>query len=120
MKVLNCSSHNLTNEQIVELKDFEIVELPKELKEAWGQLTPKNYIYICKEIIKFCHNNNIDVIHLAGFPLAVVYLCSMEPNIKKISAYSKRVVVEQRLENGEVIKKSIFKHEGFYKFEKIA
>lgn len=124
-KILNVSNHTLTQEQITDLKnkygEIELLELPEDLKRFWSKLTPNNYQDICEDIDEYINNEFIDIIHLAGFTPAVVYLIRIneylidEGEIKFIYSYSERISEEKEV-NGEVIKTSIFKHKGWYNY----
>lgn len=119
-KLLNISNHTFGLDQINELaaKGYQVVELPAELKQKWGQLTPDNYHEVCWEIKDFMVNNHVDATHVAGFPAAVNFF------IKNVSivfdnyyAYSERIAIEEPQADGTVVKKSVFKHKGFYKYD---
>ena len=115
--ILNVSNHILTKEQLENLEEqnMHVVEMPDEIKTKFGNLNPSNYIDVCNDIIEYAKNEKIDTIHLAGFMPAVVYIYSQKI-FTCLYAYSKRESVETTGNNGEVIKKSIFKHLGFYKY----
>ena len=116
--LLNCSNHVLGLNQIAELqnKGYVIIELSDDLKKKWSQLTPDNYVQVCNEVVEFMEANNCTGIHLAGFPAAVTLLCAdLNNNIEVLYAYSERDVVEVEIE-GQIVKKSIFSHKGFYPY----
>ena len=121
-KILNLSNHRLTEEQLKELSDkkYEIVELTDEEKKQWGQLTPKNYKEICDTILHK-YWNKVDSFHLAGFPPAVTYFYCLtliqDRYITKYCyyAYSTRETIEKEI-NGEIVKTSVFRHQGFYEY----
>lgn len=128
VKFLNISNHNLTDEQVNDLKknifkseEVKIVELPKHLKEVWGQLNPSNYEDVCNEISKFIVKERISYCHLAGFAPAVVYLCQLDiynglsNDVFFFYSFSERVSEEKEI-NGEVIKTSKFQHKGWYRY----
>lgn len=119
-KILNISNHVLGLDQINELAlmGYQVIELPDELKKEWAQLSPETYHGVCHKIRDFMANNHVDATHVAGFPAAVNYF------VNKVSivfdnyyAYSERVSVEEAQPDGSVIKKNIFKHKGFYKYD---
>ena len=116
--LLNCSNHVLGLNQLQELqnKGYDVIELSEELKKAWGQLTPSNYVQVCNDIIEYMEENNCTGIHLAGFPPAVTLLCiDLNANTEVLYAYSERKTVEVEVE-GQIVKKSIFEHKGFFKY----
>lgn len=124
-KFLNISNHVLTKEQINNLQDsfdwnLEIVELPKKLKKAWGNLTPNNYEDVCDEIIDYMLKEDICYAHLAGFTPAVVYIniaaqYASEEGVCFYYSFSERVSEEKEI-NGEIVKTSVFKHRGWYEY----
>ena len=117
-KLLNCSNHVLGLNQLQELqnKGYDVVELSDDLKKVWGQLNPENYAEVCNNVVEFMEQNNCEGIHLAGFPAAVTLLCiDLNPTVEVLYAYSERDVVEIEVE-GQIVKKSIFTHKGFYPY----
>ena len=127
-KILNVQNHSLTVEQVNELanKGFEVIELPEHLKKEWGNLTPDNYLDVVVEIWLLEHNNEPIMNYIvSGFSPAVaemvcmsqdrdIYPIGEEPHL--YYAYSQRESVEVEQEDGTVIKKSVFKHKGFYRY----
>ena len=116
--LLNCSNHVLGLNQLQELqnKGYDVIELSEEMKKAWGQLTPSNYVQVCNDIVEYMEENNCTGIHLAGFPPAVTLLCiDLNTNTEVLYAYSERKTVEVEVE-GQIVKKSIFEHKGFFKY----
>lgn len=119
-KFLNISNHVLTDEQIKDLsnifktENIEVVELPSDIKKKWEQLNPNNYQDICDDIFLFAKKNDIKHCHLAGFMPAVVYMAQTCPLFLYYS-YSQRVSEERKV-NEEIIKTSVFKHKGWYKY----
>lgn len=85
MKILNLSNHKLTEKQIEELKErlkfTEIVELDKEDKKIWNQLTIENYK---KETKRIMEKYNVDSDHISGFAPAVVYAANEADNNMKL------------------------------------
>ena len=119
LKLLNVSNHVMGLEQIKELeeKGYVIVELPEDLKSRWAQMNPETYGRVCNDIIEWAEENDINAMHLAGFPAAVVLMCADIDRIPLYYAYSERVSVESVKENGSVEKRNIFKHKGFYRYK---
>ena len=118
--MLNLSNHTLGLNQIEELEKmgYVIVELSPELKAKWGQLTPFNYREVCNEAIEYGEQNNCTALHVAGFPAAVNLICQdLLPSTPAYYAFSERQTVEVEVE-GQVVKKSIFKHIGFFEYDK--
>jgi hypothetical protein len=117
-KMLNCSNHVLGLNQLKELeeKGYIVVELSDELKSKWGQLNPENYMSVCNDIVSFMEENDCSGIHLAGFPAAVTLLClDLNADVEVVYAYSERNTVEVEID-GQVVKKSVFTHKGFFPY----
>lgn len=120
-KILNVSNHNFTEVQLVELRDkwdVEVLELPEELKKRWSNLTPDDYKAVCNTIIgySFDENNQVVMMHVAGFPAAVNYIVKEYPGVS-LYAYSERYSIDIPQEDGSVKKVSQFKHKGFYRYD---
>lgn len=118
-RFLNVSNHALTNDQEEELKEkeFEIIELPENIKRSWGEITPENLLYVVKDVFDFVKESSINVAMVAGQNAACNLLISqLDTGVcESVFSYSKRIVTEEAvLETGKVIKRSEFKHEGFY------
>ena len=121
MKALVILNHQLTEEQVKELKEKgyqEIVYLPDELKKEFAGLTPESILPTLREIHNFILRENPDAIIIQGHNTIVAYLwyiCSTR-GIKVLYAYSKRIVEEQKKDDGTVEKKVVFRHEGFHEY----
>lgn len=118
-KILNVSNHTLGLDQLQELAmmGYQVVELPEELKKEWAQLSPDTYHGVCNKIRNFMAENHVDATHVAGFPAAVNYFVKNSIVFDNYYAYSERVSVEETLADGSVVKKNVFKHKGFYKYD---
>lgn len=120
-KFFNISNHALNKEQIGDIKrvlgeNTVIVELPDDLKELWSNLTPENYQKVVTKIKIFMHKNGIFNAHLAGFMPAVHSLLGWEDERRVFFyAFSERESVEEE-KDGIVVKKSVFKHRGWYRY----
>lgn len=119
---LNVSNHNMTADQIAEVVKYgmEVMELPENIKAAWGQLDPTSIPYIVNDIWSYVtglmkESVKIEAALVAGQPGAVYQLTQnlVKERIKVFYAHTKRVSVEKEV-NGEVVKTNVFKHEGFY------
>lgn len=118
MKIFNASNHSFNPNQLNEIKErfnnAVIIELQPGLKQVWGQLNPYTFKDVCDTIISEVKNLSKDdevIVHVAGFPAAVNYLCKELKDIyvKSIYAYSIR-----NIEEVDGVKKSVFKHSGFF------
>ncbi len=120
IKFLNISNHAMTQDQITELaaKGYEVTELPQDLKDRWSQCDPETYTALCKEIMDYMDDQEIYEAMLAGYPAAVVYMCvNARPGVTFFYAHTKRVSVEEQLADGSVVKRNVFKHEGFHVYD---
>lgn len=115
---LNISNHNLTPDQLVELSrlGFDVKELPADLKARWAQCDPSTYRELVKDIAQYMEDNGISAAHLAGYALAVVAMVMSHPEMDFYAAHSVRESVEETLPDGSVVKKNVFKHQGFYQY----
>lgn len=118
-KILNVSNHTLGLDQLQELAmlGYQVVELPEDLKKEWAQLSPDTYHGLCNRIKKYMIDNHVDATHVAGFPAAVNYFVKNSIVFDNYYAYSERVSIEEPQPDGSVIKKNIFKHKGFYRYD---
>mgnify|MGYP000054464484 CR=1 FL=1 len=118
MKLLNVSNHKFTPEQVEDLKKnweiLEIVELPTDLKNSWGNLNPENYKSVCDSIIELAEKEDHPYLHLAGFAPAINYIAQNYPIC--IYAYSERISEDIPQPDGSVKKVSTFNHKGFYRY----
>jgi len=117
-KIANLTQHKPTNEQIkagvihLEEKENEIKELLTfdnipTLKEMEDRAERLARIVVEEGVFKKA------MIGGAPFFMSTLEKVLKKYGIKPVYAFSKRIVVEEKLENGEVIKKNIFKHLGF-------
>ena len=119
-KILNLTQHIATKEQI-EVGVFE-PENKNEVKEflTFNKIPTKTEIVASAIALaslakEECEKHNCKKVMIGGAP----YLMSaLERWLKKyglqpVYAFSKRVSIDEPQPNGSVIKKAIFKHEGF-------
>lgn len=118
-KMLNVSNHNMGVNQLDEIHNlgYDLIELPDDLKAAWGQMKPDNYARVCNDILNWAQDNRIEAIHLAGFAPAVVLICMDIDRIPLYYAYSERVSIDIPQPDGSIKKDSKFKHLGFFKYK---
>lgn len=119
IKFANISNHQLTKEQIDDLKnmfqdDVTIMELPEEIKKEWSNLTPDTYICTVHKIINWIYEYQIRYARIAGFVPAVLTLNDVR-GLKTFYSFFERVSEEKEV-NGEVIKVSKFQHKGWYRY----
>ena len=73
MKLFNISDRPLAQQS----KNFdEVVNLPDNLKNLWGNTTPENCTDVVKRLVQWVvfHADNIDYIYVSGLPGAVYKL----------------------------------------------
>lgn len=134
---INLSNHQLAKEQELEVLSVGAtqVEVPEEIKKEWGAITPMSIGSVVDKFMKF-YLNTISkmeadktghkhvVVHVAGQSGAVfsilnaMYHYGIEDDIKLYAVYSftERESVEEVQVDGSVIKKSVFKHKGFFMY----
>jgi len=118
-RILNLTQHNVTEEQ----KQVGVVEI--ENKEELKRLLTFNELPSLDEIKKRAKAIRDLVLDDKNFQENIKFMIggapyfmrALEEELMKIGepvyAFSKRVVEEKKLDNGEVEKKVVFKHEGF-------
>lgn len=118
----NISNHELTEDQIKEVEDnqLDIVELPADLKRKWGTMNPQNMLDTVNEVIawiKTNHSEDMEAALVAGYLPAVTLIVDRLYGmaVTPVFSHTDRQSVEEYVD-GKVIKKSVFKHEGFYAF----
>ena len=118
-KMLNISNHVMGVNQLDDIHNlgYDLVELPEDLKKAWGQLEPSNYPKVCNDIMDWAQEHEIGAFHLAGFAPAVTLICmDVKPEFPVYYAYTARVSVDIPQEDGSVKKESKFTHAGFFRY----
>lgn len=134
---INLSNHNLTKEQDLEVLSVGAtqVEVPEEIKKEWGSITPMRIGAIVDKFMKFYHNVRKDmsedgtgykyiIVHIAGQSGAVysilnalaLYGLTDEVKVYPVYSFTERESVEEVQVDGSVIKKSVFKHKGFFMY----
>ena len=112
-------SHRLTKEQEddarLNLKVDEIVSLPQELQDFWSQIDPvENHWDKLEKIWEFVEKNGNEGDYLLiqgewGWAFRTVNYF-LEKNMIPVYSTTERKVEETHKENGEVEKRSFFKH----------
>jgi len=138
----NFTNHELNNDQLEELKRWEIdevVEMPQELKKAWGEVTPCNVKYLVEYIVDFVKRESTHLIQCPEGhnefdetnPYAMIEIYSecffliqghfgaTVSLVEKLNmfgtpmyAHSERLSIENP--DGSITKQ--FKHQGFYRY----
>lgn len=124
MRLLVAIQHRLTNEQLEELKLLGFTNV-KTLEEANPPLfkalsnTPSSEGELDKLATELAQTSaNFDAVVLPIGSPAFNFLISRKLNNKGVLfAHSERVSIEEPNEDGSIIKKSVFKHIKFIKFD---
>lgn len=119
-------SHQLSEEQIQEAKDVWHVEtfihMPSELQQAWSNVSPdlESLQGILKPIQNFIKESaqKDDIVIIQGDFGACYAMVNFAKKLDLVPVYAttKRIVSES-LENEKLVKKSIFEHGRFRKYE---
>jgi hypothetical protein len=102
----------------------EIVYVPQELLNIWGDIPPELSSYELMQYIKPIKNwllenvKNHDALLIQGEPISVYYIVywMAQKDIKSYVATTRRVVVEEQLPDGSIVKKSTFRHVRFRRY----
>jgi len=116
--IANLTQHRATKEQ-VEAGVVDLVERENEIKAllTFDDVPSMDEMNDRAErlarIVK--EEGTFSEVMIGGAPF---FMSTLERVLKKegfqpVYAFSKRVVVEEKEENGEVVKKNVFKHQGF-------
>ena len=120
--VVNLTQHTATQEQVAagvidlgpefqnrvrELLTFD--ELPSH-REVWARANE-----LVSLLLSRVYPSEIDYVMIGGAPFLMHPLVTVlyDYEFVPVFAFSRRVTVEEKQSDGSVIKKSIFKHEGF-------
>jgi hypothetical protein len=119
-------SHNLSQYQIddaksnLEIKEF--IYLPLNLQELWSDIPSnleslKDYLLPIRNFL--AENSNFeDVVLIQGDFGAVYHMVNFAKNLGLNTVYATtNRVIEEVEENGKTVKKSIFEHRRFRKYE---
>lgn len=117
-KLLNISNHNLNQDQLLDLENMEVIDLPQELKSIWGGITPDNRLDVIKSIYNWIimQGDPEDTkIHLAGQMDCTHVLLTALQSIGYDCVYSltERMSEDIPQEDGSVKKVMIFKHKAW-------
>ena len=128
MKIFLLFSHKLTNDQELDLKNNQHIEefvyLPKPLQELWSNVPPEIGAFALREYAKpfreFLQENATpgDLVLISGdFGLTCIMAnIACAEGLKPVYATTRRDVVETKDENGNVVKRTVFKHVRFREF----
>ncbi len=125
-KIFLLFSHELTEEQITELKEKyyikKFVNLPVELQKLWSNFPPENEfpVELADKFISFLqkNSNNNDFVLVQGDFGLVYYIVNWCLNNNRIAIYSttERIFKEEKLPDGSIKNIHIFKHVNFRKY----
>ena len=121
-------SHEITDEQLKDAKKNmgidDIVNMPEELKKNWKSISPKGELNLKKiePVLKWLKKESSkgDYVLVQGEYGVTFYIVGFcfKNNLIPIYATSKRVYKEDKNQDGSVVRKHIFKHVNFRKYEK--
>jgi len=123
-KLLNVTSHNLTEDQKKAVGDSICVDMPAEVKGKWGQVPVDGDINSVKAHVQpvidwiLAENTGETTALIAGAFSAsflVMEVC-WASGIKTVEATTKRKVIEETMPDGSVKKTSVFE---FVQFREI-
>lgn len=117
-------SHTLSEEQIIDAKSKygvgEFVYLPKNLQQLWSNFNPELEQLTLDDFKSFLSQNanQGDVVLIQGDFGATFAMVNfaLERGLVPVYATTQREVVEV-VEDGQTVKKSIFKHRRFRRYE---
>lgn len=117
-------SHTLNEEQIIDAKSKygvgEFVYLPKNLQQLWSNFNPELEQLTLDDFKSFLSQNanQGDVVLIQGDFGATFAMVNfaLERGLVPVYATTQREVVEV-VEDGQMVKKSIFKHRRFRRYE---
>jgi len=116
--ILNITQHNATPDQ----KKAGVVDLAEEDRKIVSDLLTFDTVPTIEEMARratkladVCKRYGAKRAMIGGAPFFMSTLETIleSRGIKPCYAFSKRVVVEETQEDGSVVKKNIFRHEGF-------
>lgn len=128
-KFINITNHSLSPAQLEEVEKFfsvvcggeeyRVVELPEELKSAWGSLSPETISATVSAINRWLEQSLLmdsDLCLVQGHQAAVVALLAGLSPEQCFFAHSERRSIEEAQPDGSILKKSLFEHKGFYNY----
>lgn len=120
MKLLKLLNHDLTQEQIDELKnDFnvdEIVTISPDNAKKFAQVTLDNYNDVIASVNAEIKLIKPDCMFIQGQPGVVHNIVNDNPDVVSLFAFTERVSVDVTNADGTVTKTNIFKHQKFMKY----
>ena len=124
MKAFVILSHSLTDKQVEDLRNMgyaDIREMDSELKKVWSSIPPEYegamLIDHLQPILNWVTEqaNHGDIVIIQGEPASTCYLVRLfkQLGLRCYAATTKRMVKEKVMDNGEVVKVSVFEHVKF-------
>jgi len=116
--ILNLTQHNATQEQI----EAGVIEPSQEDKETIKRLLTFNDIPTFSELYSrasdlaiIASEYDVECVMIGGAPYLMSNLESaiIAVDLTPVCAFSKRVSIEKTLDDGSVVKQTVFKHIGF-------
>jgi hypothetical protein len=117
-KIIKITNHSMTDEQIVGLKGWEVVELPEEIQGRLAQCGPDaaRLIRLATDVIEFAQSEGANFIFgPAGSPAFCDIFSNLcrDAQIVIVFSHSVRESIETVKEDGTVVKTNVFKHVSF-------
>ena len=120
MKLLKLLNHDLTQDQLNELKnDFnvdEIVTISPDNAKKFAQVTLDNYNDVIASVNAEIARVKPDYMFIQGQAGVVHNIVNDNPNVISLFAFTVRVSVETVNTDGTVTKTNIFKHQKFMEY----
>lgn len=118
MKILNLTQHNATPEQVA----AGVIEPTPEVKARIRELltfnelpAPGEIAARAEELARIAAEAEAEAAMIGGAPylMSALERALIEEGVEPLYAFSRREIVEEKTEGGEVRKVSIFRHLGF-------
>ena len=120
MKLLKLLNHDLTQDQLNELKnDFnvdEILTISPDNAKKFAQVTLDNYNDVIASINAEIKQVKPDYVFIQGQPGVVHNIVNDNPDIVSLFAFTERFSVDTTNTDGTVTKMNVFKHQKFMKY----
>ena len=120
MKLLKLLNHDLTKEQLNELKnDFnvdEIVTISPDNAKKFAQVTLDSYNDVIDSVNAEIKQLKPDYMFIQGQPGVVHNIVNDNPDVVSLFAFTQRISVDTPNADGTVTKTNVFKHQKFMKY----
>jgi len=117
IQIAKMVNHVLTEEQLCDLKGYEIIELPNSIQDRLKNCPDTEWELgiLAKDVLKFLEENQIyRVLSPAGSPaFCAIFSRLCYTHITQIFSHSVREFTEEMLSDGSIKKTNIFKHKRY-------